>query len=54
VVVGDHRYEIEAGNAAGCFTIGVLTGSGDEETLNDADVVVGSVADVEALLEQET
>lgn len=51
MVVGDHRYEIEAGNAAGCFTVGVLTGSGTEETLKDADVIVDSVADLRPILE---
>ena len=43
VVVGDHHFEIEAGNAAGCFTVGVLTGSGTRETLKDADIVLESI-----------
>ena len=43
VVVGDHHFEIEAGNTAGCFTVGVLTGSGTRETLKDADVILESV-----------
>jgi HAD superfamily hydrolase (TIGR01509 family) len=46
VVLGDHHYEIEAGNEAGCFTIGVLTGSGTRKTLKDADLILNSVEDL--------
>ena len=50
VVVGDHHYEIDAGNAAGCFTVGVLTGSGTKETLKDARMIVNSVKDLRKLV----
>lgn len=46
VVVGDYVHEIEAGNALGCYTIGVLTGTGDTESLRIADVVVYSLKDI--------
>ncbi len=50
VVLGDHHFEIEAGNKAGCFTVGVLTGSGTKKTLKDADVILNSVKDLGEVL----
>lgn len=50
VVVGDHRYEIEAGNEAKCFTIGVLTGIGTRKTLKDANVILNSIKDLGKIL----
>jgi len=43
VVVGDHRFEIEAGKKLGCLTIGVLSGSGTRETLKNADLIFKSI-----------
>jgi HAD superfamily hydrolase (TIGR01509 family) len=53
VVVGDHHFEIWAGNEIGCFTIGVLTGSGTRETLKSADMIVDSVGDLKEFILQE-
>lgn len=50
VVVGDHHFEIEAGNKAGCYTVGVLTGSGTKETLKNADIILNSVKDLQKML----
>ena len=50
VVIGDYRFEIDAGKALGCHTIGVLTGTGSREDLADADIIVPSVADLHELL----
>ena len=50
VVIGDHIFEIEAGNTVGCFTIGVLTGSGTRETLKDADMIVDSIDDLNEII----
>jgi len=52
VMVGDHPMDIGAGKAVGTATIGVLTGAGSRDTLTaaGADVVVGSVVDVAAML----
>lgn len=50
VVVGDHHFEIEAGNRAGCFTVGVLTGSGTRKTLKNADVILNSIKDLGEVL----
>ena len=50
VVVGDHHFEIEAGNAAGCYTVGVLTGSGTRETLKDADMILDSINDLKEII----
>ena len=33
IVIGDTIYDIQAGNAAGCFTIGVLTGNSTQDIL---------------------
>jgi membrane protein len=47
IVVGDTEYDIKAGNAAGCFTIGVLTGNFTEDRLiaAGAGAVLPAVAD---------
>jgi phosphoglycolate phosphatase len=50
VVIGDHHFEIEAGNMAGCFTIGVLTGSGTRKTLKDAEMVLDSINDLKEII----
>ncbi|MBU7019385.1 MAG: HAD family hydrolase [Theionarchaea archaeon] len=50
VVIGDHHFEIEAGNTAGCFTIGLLTGSGTKDTLKDADMVLDSINDLKEII----
>jgi phosphoglycolate phosphatase len=50
VVLGDHHFEIEAGNKAGCFTVGFLSGSGNRETLQEAGVILNSVQDLEDIL----
>ncbi|MEX2684739.1 MAG: HAD family hydrolase [Candidatus Sigynarchaeota archaeon] len=52
IVVGDTEYDIKAGNAAGCFTIGVLTGNFTAERLAaaGAGAVVPSVASLFALI----
>ncbi len=46
VVIGDYRFEIDAGKTLGCDTIGVLTGTGSRDDLSDADIIVPSVADL--------
>ncbi|MBU7033384.1 MAG: HAD family hydrolase [Theionarchaea archaeon] len=53
VVVGDHHYEIWAGNRAGCYTIGVLTGSGTRDTLRDAHLIIHSVRELKDFILQE-
>ena len=50
LVVGDYTFEIEAGRALGCHTVGVLTGTGTREDLADADIVIPSVADLRSYL----
>ncbi len=50
VIVGDHSSEIEAGNKAGYFTVGVLTGWGTRKTLKNANVILNSVKDLEEIL----
>lgn len=50
VVLGDHPLEIEAGNKAGCYTVGVLTASGTRSTLADADLILNSVKDLGVIL----
>ncbi len=50
VVLGDHHFEIEAGNKAGCFTIGVLTGSGTRTTLKEACLILDSIKDLKDFL----
>lgn len=51
VVLGDHHFEIEAGKRAGCYTVGVLTGSGTRETLKDADLILNSIKDLKDVLD---
>ncbi len=52
-MVGDNRHDLETGRAGGAgLVVGVLSGTGTAETLKQlADVVIGSVADLPALLE---
>jgi KaiC/GvpD/RAD55 family RecA-like ATPase/phosphoglycolate phosphatase-like HAD superfamily hydrolase len=50
IVLGDHHTKVEAGNMAGCFTVGVLTGSGTKKTLQDADLILNSVKNLEKIL----
>jgi len=52
VVLGDHHFEIVAGNRAGCFTVGFLSGSGTRETLKEADLILDSIKDLKAVLPQ--
>ncbi|KYK34756.1 MAG: hypothetical protein AYK19_02465 [Theionarchaea archaeon DG-70-1] len=51
VVLGDHHFEIEAGNKAGCYTVGFLTGSGTKETLKNADIILDSIKDLKGILD---
>ncbi len=46
VMVGDTLADIRAGRAANAATVGVLTGFGDREDLNEADLVLDSVVDL--------
>ncbi|MBN1785480.1 MAG: HAD family hydrolase [Candidatus Methanofastidiosa archaeon] len=46
VVVGDYSHEIDAGNAMGCMTIGVLSGSGSRDSLKGASIVIDSIKDI--------
>ena len=52
VYVGDSRVDIRAGKAAGTWTIGVLTGLDDHETLalEAPDSIIESVAELERTL----
>ena len=55
VVVGDHRYDMQAGRGAGVrLCIGVRTGSSSNESLLQAgaDAVIDSVADLPGLLRE--
>jgi phosphoglycolate phosphatase len=47
-IVGDHPMDILAGRAAGTFTIGVLTGYGDRDTLQKAgaDLILKAAVDI--------
>ncbi|MHC1605750.1 MAG: HAD family hydrolase [Candidatus Methanofastidiosia archaeon] len=49
IVVGDYYFEMVAGKKLGCLTIGVLTGTGDEKCLKDADIILPSVAELKKL-----
>lgn len=53
-VVGDNLHDIRMGTAAGCsLCVGVLTGTGTAAELgSEADHVLDSIADLEALLDQ--
>ena len=51
-MVGDSTHDLFAGRAAGCRTIAVLTGLASREDLAPhADIVLGSVAELKALVE---
>jgi HAD superfamily hydrolase (TIGR01509 family) len=50
VVLSDYHGEIEAGNNARCFTVGVLSGSGTRVTLGNADLVLNSIRDLGKIL----
>ena len=50
IVLGDHHSRIEAGNMAGCFTVGVLTGVGNKKTLQEADLILNSVKNLGEIL----
>jgi phosphoglycolate phosphatase len=54
-MVGDNRHDMEMARAAGAgAAIGVLSGTGTQQTLSElADVLIGSVADLPALLVRE-
>lgn len=53
-MVGDNRHDMEMARASGAgAAIGVLSGTGSHQTLSElADVLIGSVADLPALLGQ--
>jgi HAD superfamily hydrolase (TIGR01549 family) len=46
VMVGDTLADIRAGRAANAATVGVLTGFGDRDDLDEADLVLDSVVDL--------
>lgn len=50
IVVGDTIYDVKAGNGAGCFTIGVLTGNMSLEVLQSAGAGV-ILPDISKLLD---
>jgi HAD superfamily hydrolase (TIGR01509 family) len=52
VVTGDSLYDIGAGRAAGCFTVGVATGSFSRQQLAAAraDLVLGAIKDMIPLI----
>ncbi|MGD9091431.1 MAG: HAD family hydrolase [Anaerolineales bacterium] len=52
LMIGDTTVDIEAGNAAGSQTVGVLCGFGENEELWDsgADLILSSTADLPAIL----
>lgn len=47
VMVGDSTHDLNCGKAAGALTVGVLSGVGGHEELRDADVLLGSVAEID-------
>ena len=49
-MVGDSGMDVRAAKAAGMLAIGVLSGFGEERDLRDADLVVGSTAQLGAWL----
>lgn len=55
-VVGDNSHDLEMGRAAGAgLVVGVLTGTGSEAELTPlADAVIGSIAELEELLDSRT
>jgi len=50
VMVGDHAMDIEVGKRVGCITVGVLSGTGTEETLAGADYIVNNISEVKSVL----
>jgi HAD superfamily hydrolase (TIGR01509 family) len=50
IVIGDTIYDIQAGNAAGCFSIGVLTGNSTRGLMEQAGA--GAVLDAFAKLQE--
>lgn len=50
VVLGNCCLEIEAGNKAGCYTVGILTGSEAKGILKDADLTLNSVKNLGEIL----
>ncbi len=54
-MVGDSLHDLKAGRAAGMFTIGVLTGVADHDTLAPwADLILPSIADLPGWLDQQS
>jgi len=49
VVVGDRIHDIEAGRAAGAYTVGCLYGFGDPRELDEADWQVENVRELQEL-----
>ncbi len=49
MLVGDSNYDIQAGKAAGIFTVAVTYGFRSPETLKDADVLIDSFKDLLSL-----
>jgi len=45
-IVGDRKKDMDAGKASGIFTIGCKYGFGTEEELSDADIKIGSIAEL--------
>ncbi|KYK38735.1 MAG: hypothetical protein AYK18_16770 [Theionarchaea archaeon DG-70] len=50
IVLGDDPVLIEAGNEAGCYTVGVLTESGTRSMLSDADLILNSLKNLGKIL----
>ena len=50
VMVGDTGMDVRSAKAAGMLAIGVLSGFGEEKDLRDADLVIGSTAQLGAWL----
>ncbi len=46
VIVGDSRYDIEAGRAADILTVAVSYGYGDVASLEGADVIIGDIREL--------
>lgn len=47
VMVGDSTHDVDCGKAAGAWTVGVLTGVSGRKELVCADVLLGSVAEID-------
>ena len=54
IKVGDTKVDIEEGKNAGCWTVGVLTGTQDKKALKEShpDFIVDSILDLPSILEQ--